>query len=243
MGMNAECHPPDDFLVRTGWIGQGLPIVHCEVDPGQFSDGLYERYGIFLPPGVAAATRKRRLDFLAGRLAARQSLRAHGREDWQLGIRPGRDPDWPPGITGSLSHCQNNALAVSATTSRVRGMGVDIEALAGTQALEAIRKTVATKAEFCCLRDEGAIRDPLIAATLLFSAKESLFKSVHPLTGEIFGFGAVQTIRCHSGHRLLVLEFKKSIGGLFHPGDFVEVRWHRLGDFIITVCELPQLSG
>ncbi|SUH17063.1 phosphopantetheinyltransferase component of enterobactin synthase multienzyme complex [Salmonella enterica subsp. enterica] len=71
---------------------------------------------------LRSAGRKRKAEHLAGRIAAVHALR-------EVGVRavPGigdkRQPLWPDGLFGSISHCATTALAV---ISRQR-VGIDIE--------------------------------------------------------------------------------------------------------------------
>lgn len=146
-----------------------------------------------LAPGMEGAVPKRQLEYVAGRLAAREALRRLGRPgtDW-LGRGEDRAPVWPEGLVGSITHTRGFAWAVAAPRPGRRGLGTDLEALIAPRSMEAIRKLV--------LRDEER-RDfrasPLgerAMLTLIFGAKECLFKCLYPTVLRFFGFEAARLL-------------------------------------------------
>lgn len=64
----------------------------------------------------------------------------------------------------------------------------------------AVRDAVATPAEL--LRASKAGLDALLALTLVFSAKEAIFKCLHPAVGRIFGFADVQILAVDCASRM-----------------------------------------
>ncbi|CAL9655758.1 hypothetical protein SUDANB108_06801 [Streptomyces sp. enrichment culture] len=72
-----------------------------------------------MPPG-------RRLEFLAGRRAARRALRAVGLECGEI-PRAGRLPVFPPGRAASISHSAGIAVAVAGAPGRDLPLGCDLE--------------------------------------------------------------------------------------------------------------------
>ena len=77
---------------------------------------------------VANFAEKRRQEFRAGRCCARRALAELGVEACAIPSGPDRAPDWPDGIVGSISHCEDHAVAVVARQDACRGIGVDLEA-------------------------------------------------------------------------------------------------------------------
>jgi len=79
---------------------------------------------------VATATAARRREFLAGRRCAHAALRAIGcDEGLAVGRGVMREPLWPAGVVGSISHAGGLAGAVAARTADAWGLGLDIELL------------------------------------------------------------------------------------------------------------------
>jgi 4'-phosphopantetheinyl transferase EntD len=102
-----------------------------------------------------------------------------------IGRTDTRQPRWPEGAVGSITHSHEHAVAAAALRQHYRGLGVDLE----RQRLpsDALLERVARPAELAVLRPlDPAQRS--IAFTALFAAKESVYKAVNPITGIYLGF-------------------------------------------------------
>jgi len=154
--------------------------------PSLAFNGLYVReasssdYASELHPIEERAVRRRGLserrmqEFRAGRACARDLLEALGHRRYGLLKGSNGEPLWPTGIVGSITHCSGYCAAVAASSSVFSGLGVDAEALSEENA--DLLHTVATKPE---LEDLGRISiNPAHLATLIFSAKESIYKAI-----------------------------------------------------------------
>ena len=73
---------------------------------------------------VAAAAPERRAQFTRGRLCARSALSQLGVDDFALLAGESREPIWPAGIVGSLSHCDSYSVASVARASRIAAVGL-----------------------------------------------------------------------------------------------------------------------
>ncbi len=153
----------------------------------------------------SASVQRRKDEFLAGRRAAYSALRKSGFQDQHNGpvdeshliqvIRQNADrsPGWPAGYVGSISHSHNWVMAVAAKASDYRSLGVDSEAIVGSAQAELLRRDMGQAAEWDLLSSVGL---PMpIAFTLLFSAKESFYKSWYPLHTRFLNFDDV--VACH----------------------------------------------
>jgi 4'-phosphopantetheinyl transferase EntD len=135
--------------------------------------------GILSPRAVSA----RRLLFALGRAAARDALRELGREDVGIGRGDGGEPLWPGGIVGAISHSPEVAVAVVGRRTDYAGLGVDVE--------ESARGPIARAARLVCRPNEMVWTDPESGTqrlTMLFSAKEAVFKALYPIQQVWFGF-------------------------------------------------------
>lgn len=123
---------------------------------------------------------------------SRQAATAHEPRSpaWGLGSieipsGPDRAPVWPPGVVGSISHCENLAVAAVAARGAVLGLGVDCEVR-----LRVSRDLSPTTDE----RDGAGL--PVDPAgewlTAVFSAKEAVYKAVYPTMRRVIGFHAVR---------------------------------------------------
>jgi 4'-phosphopantetheinyl transferase EntD len=140
---------------------------------------------------VERAVPKRIQEFAAGRQCARRALAELGLGDVPITVAHDRQPVWPPGVVGSITHTAGLCAAVVAESTRVKALGLDTE------------RSGAVKPELwqtICVADESAWISALApseraaAVTLLFSAKEAFYKCQYPLVGERLGFGDVCVI-------------------------------------------------
>ena len=128
-------------------------------------------------------------DFYAGRLCAHLALAQLGVTDFDLLAGPDRQPLWPAGFTGSITHTEGFSAAVVARCCRVVGLGIDVERISAVH--PDLWPTISSPGELERLRSLPA-GVQLIAAALIFVAKEAFFKCQYPLAGERFDFGEVQ---------------------------------------------------
>lgn len=135
------------------------------------------------------AVEKRRREFLMGRTAARLALQ-------ELGIAPPpaimrgerREPLWPQGIVGSITHAGDYAVAAVAREANVLSIGIDIEKVKQRHVTE-IGRTIADADEQRWIQQDP---NAIVQRTLLiFSAKESVFKALYPLCQVFLDYSAV----------------------------------------------------
>ena len=138
---------------------------------------------------VARAVDKRVHEFAAGRICARRLLRMFGVNDFALRVGEDRQPLWPDGLAGSITHTTGFCAAVVAQRSDMSALGIDSE-LAGSVKSE-LWNSICTPSEVGWLQSlpDG---QQACAATLLFSAKEAFYKCQYPLTGQWLGFHDVR---------------------------------------------------
>ncbi|MEV4432753.1 4'-phosphopantetheinyl transferase superfamily protein [Streptomyces sp. NPDC049555] len=136
---------------------------------------------------VARAVDKRVREFTTVRLCARSALAELGVTPSPILPGPKGAPIWPDGVVGSMTHCDGYRAAAVARRTRVASVGIDAEPHAPLPA--GVEKLVA-------LPEERRILDRLTAShpdvawdRLLFSAKESTYKTWFPLTGRWLDFG------------------------------------------------------
>lgn len=161
---------------------------------------------------LAGAGDKRRRDYAAGRLCARQALAQLGQRTATIPVQPDGAPQWPRGITGSISHCDGYIAAAVARKGRLLSIGLDIERIEGLDG--SLTSEICTPNESIWLRNLPEARR-MRALALLFSAKEALYKCQHPLTGRWIEFGEV-ALRPH-GERIVVEN---------SPPELSEWSWH-----------------
>lgn len=154
-------------------MGPHVVLCACEITD---SDDLYPSESV----AIANAVPKRRAEFAAGRRAARQALADIGHGGADLPVGPDRAPVWPHGTTGSITHDGGWALAAVADTARVTSVGIDLTEAAPLP--EGVREQV--------LRHEEEAALDELSARAVFSAKETIYKTLAPSVGQVFGFAA-----------------------------------------------------
>ena len=126
----------------------------------------------------------RRQEFALGRACARHALAELGVCGVPVLRGAGREPRWPDGVIGSLTHTDGFCAAVAVRRGALLGLGLDAES--GPLSARAARRVLSD--------DERAQLTALSAPrgrdfeTLAFSAKESVFKALFPLSGVRLGF-------------------------------------------------------
>lgn len=133
-----------------------------------------EGQAIAVHPGesvhVAGSAEKRRRDFALGRACAHTALAGLGHAEVMIAKGEDGAPLWPPGIAGSITHTQGYAAALVGES--FAGIGIDAERVGGVGRDLWPRLFSAAEQESL-----HAHPDPLLAATLFFSAKEASYKA------------------------------------------------------------------
>lgn len=172
-----------------------------------FAPEAFERTGIDFPDSVRRSVHKRQAEFFFGRFAARDALNWSKLADAHVSIGVQGEPIWPPGAAGSITHTKGLAMATAiAMDSGTRGVGIDVEHVLDEQACQAVSSSVVDPEELDYLR--GITDLPLSSVlTLVFSAKESLYKGAHSSVRRLFDFSAarVSALDAHDGHVALTL--------------------------------------
>ena len=149
----------------------------------------------------------------AARLAARELLAQEGYPEWSLPRKHGDAPDWPTGLTGSISHSDEFAAAAIARRGPVECIGIDIEPAEPLPA--GLRETVVVAG------DVAGSYPVEIVDRIIFCAKEASYKAVYPIDRRFLEFnemivdldrGTAKTcydrrirFSVHVDHRIVVL--------------------------------------
>ena len=122
-------------------------------------------------------------DFAMGRTCARQALRRLGLPEATILRGPRREPKWPPGVVGSITHCRGYCAAAVALQHDVLTVGIDAEPDA--ELPHGVLDEIALEEEQAWVAHAP---DAMHWDRVLFSAKESVYKAWFPLTGQWLGF-------------------------------------------------------
>lgn len=136
---------------------------------------------------IARAVDKRRREFTTARACARSALQRLGIEPAPIVRGKGGAPRWPDGVVGSITHCSGYRACAVAFSRHMTSIGIDAEP--NEEAPDGVIGTVTDHAERAHLADLAAADTGISWDRLLFSAKESVYKTWFPLTGRWLGFG------------------------------------------------------
>lgn len=161
-------------------------ILFDKDDPGELGDRFP---GVVLPLSLAGAVRKRQIEFLAGRYCARHALRrcAPEHEASVVASGPFREPLWPAGIVGSITHTGGIASAAVARRVHARSIGLDAEPIVDPRAVASLLESIVRTGELAPITLATGW-SAAIALTAVFSAKEALFKCLFPEVRRYFDF-------------------------------------------------------
>jgi len=151
-------------------------------DPRDATLGLLPAETACIPRAVPT----RRASFAAGRRAARAAMDTLGLSPAAIPQGPTGAPRWPPGITGTITHCDTACLAAVMRTEGRATLGIDLEP--ATPLDTDLISIICTKAEQRWLATQPS---PGLAAKRIFCAKEAIYKAQFPITGQVIGFDAV----------------------------------------------------
>ncbi|MGQ0719299.1 MAG: 4'-phosphopantetheinyl transferase family protein [Pseudonocardiales bacterium] len=186
---------------------------------------------------ISRAVEKRRREFRTVRHCARQALR-------ELGLPPAavlsgehREPLWPPGVVGSMTHCAGYRAAAVARSRDLLTVGIDAEP---HQPLPPdVLAAIALADEQVRIADLAAAHGASHWDRVLFCAKEAVYKAWFPLMRRWLGFhDAAVTIDPTEGTfsaRLLVRG--PCVAG--HALTEFEGRWLVSDNLVITAIAVP----
>jgi 4'-phosphopantetheinyl transferase EntD len=220
--------PADVQALFPGDVAVGLR----HADDGRPAALLSEEESLVGPLAVTS----RREDVARGRAAARDALAVLGHAAAAIGRGPSREPLWPPGIVGSITHSGGVAIAVVAPADRYRGVGIDFEARGARLSPEAAR-IVASTNERAWINAAPNADAATTRRILLFAAKEAIFKALFPIERVWLDFGHVELVSRDP------LDFdaclRKPAAGDLPAGTVVTVRCAVLAECVLAACSVP----
>jgi enterobactin synthetase component D / holo-[acyl-carrier protein] synthase len=132
---------------------------------------------------IGWAVESRMREFTTARCCARRALCILGLPAIPILRGPQREPLWPSGVVGSITHCNGYRAAAVAMQFDMLTVGIDAEI--HDDLPSGILEQVCVEQERDWL---AGVPGGLHWDRLLFSAKESVYKAWFPLTGRWLGF-------------------------------------------------------
>jgi enterobactin synthetase component D len=151
-----------------------------------------------------------RSEHLAGRQCAAMALAGAGAPSSEVGTSADGSPIWPAGFVGSITHIRGFASACVSALGELAGVGIDTEEVLDRAARAEIRDAVATPNELARLQSNSAL-DENSLVTLLFSAKESVYKCLAPITNDFLEFHDVEVLEVDLASGAFEARIKKKL--------------------------------
>lgn len=207
---------------------------------------------------IARAAVLRRREFVTGRACARAALAELGVDPVGIPRGAGGAPSWPDGAVGSLTHCAGFRAAAVGRAREWRSLGIDAEPCAALpEEVVALISSAAERRALPTSRAGGRRGDPVDGGsaghsgdhhgarpcdipweTILFSAKEAVYKAWYPLAGRFLDYPDVHLVVEADGSfaaRLLVPG--EVVGGALL--DRFAGRWMVEDGLVLTAVTVP----
>jgi enterobactin synthetase component D len=180
---------------------------------------------VALPGELARAVPMRKLHFRAGRFCALQALRGLDPRSAAASLpRTARGvPAWPAGRTGSITHTDGFVSAAVARSSDVTAIGIDTERVMTAARASQVAAVVASSSELTDVRRAGC--DRLEALTLVFSAKETVFKCLYGTVERFFDFHDVRIAEADARAGTFIARVVNALSSAFPAGTTFEGRF------------------
>ncbi len=184
---------------------------------------------------VVRAVEKRRREFGAGRACARRALAVLGLPVGPILSGGDREPLWPAGVTGSITHCAGYCAAAVGWRREVGSIGIDAEVYGPLP--DGVEGMVCTEAERAWIRGMG---DRGVEwGMVVFSAKESVYKAWYPIARRWLGFEEAE-LAIDPGTRTFTARLAvRAADALGDAGSGVRGRFAVVGSRVATCAVIP----
>jgi len=174
---------------------------------------------------IKKAVPKRVYEFSAGRMCARKCLSYYGVEDVEILRGEFGEPLWPEGYSGSITHHDNVAIAVTTQTNTGACIGIDL-----VSKLESLDDTDLIT---CCeeLKLFENLNHDVDPGILVFSIKESVIKICSPLLQQFIDFQEIK-LACSDKGNLFV--------SMTQLNQLIKIRWFTDSDLIFCIATLDK---
>ena len=186
-----------------------------------YKDELYQSLGIQFPSHLNRAVAKRKAEYLCGRFLAALALEQVVGCRHHIGSGEHRQPLWPSGVTGSISHTSDVAACLLSASTAVC-LGIDIENVLSQQTADNVAGGVICDSERALLKATDAAF--ALCLTAVFSAKETVFKALYPRVGFYFDFNAALVTELDFSQGTVALELTRDLGPVHRAKDRFQVR-------------------
>lgn len=190
---------------------------------------------LILPIKIEKFHPNRKKEFVLGRLAAYKAyLELTGKKLLTLESADDRSPIWPDDVVGSITHNDDFVCVCVSLKSNLRSIGIDIEEQGRTK----IELSTHIRSVKDLLKHESFTDTELL--TLIFSAKESLYKMLNPLVKKFFGFESAYISEINPIEQSFKIHLDTHLNDEFSIKAHSEFKGHytTVGNSILTKLEI-----
>jgi enterobactin synthetase component D len=164
-----------------------------------------------LPNALRRAVLKRQVEFLAGRVCAQRAIRRlTGRTHAIIPLQSDRSPVWPADVVGAITHTAGYAAVLVAPSTMYHGIGIDCACVLSPDKLP-LHKYICIPNELEGLLARYSTWSPAELLTLIFSAKESLYKCLYPQVRIFFAFHAAHVTAIDIERHTFTIQLEKDV--------------------------------
>ncbi|MDB2384256.1 4'-phosphopantetheinyl transferase superfamily protein [Endozoicomonas sp.] len=226
----------DKIFYALNDLPESLALTSFCYESAPSSIYFFQSEGLSLPSNLTTARTKRQAEYLAGRYCAGIGLKRLGADNFEVKASRDRSPVWPENYTGSISHSQGFAMAVTGEKARYRSIGVDIEKIVSESRAERLSNTVLTDSD-CELRSTLGLPIHWFF-TLVFSAKESLYKLLHPELKRSMGFESACLSLLNTEQKTFTLTLTSGLSAEWQEGSHFTGNYFEIDGYLVTVLYL-----
>lgn len=211
-----------------------LSVHTCQYDLSFYSADLFRQLNIFLPDWIFEMATKRQAEYLAGRYNASLALKHLGMGDCDILRSNDRSPIWPSNVLGSITHTHAKTFTAAAYCADYKYLGIDYEKIIDLKTAEEIQSFIINENEEW-IRHTSNFAQVL---TILFSAKESLYKALYPYVGHFFDFSAASIVDGFNEDQSFELKLNYSLNNKLAKDDRFRVWFKEESNHILTLIAM-----
>ncbi|MBQ4859997.1 4'-phosphopantetheinyl transferase superfamily protein [Pseudoalteromonas sp. MMG007] len=230
----------DSFVLQCSvWRTEqpDLIISGVQFSAERFTQSLFQEYAIVQNINLDQAVIKRKAEYLAGRYCAKQALKQHFGENQAICDIPSgkhREPIWPTGVLGSITHTNTYALCAIGDIESLNGIGIDMEEILETNNAKELAQQIHDQQELKLLTLNNI---PInFSTTLIFSAKESIFKALYNNVSGYFGFEVARLSKVDTARQSLTFCLDKNFCDKYRLVSHVDCTYFLFENKVLTLC-------
>lgn len=220
-------------------LHRSLSLYITSFNLAEYQPELFQQWQITLPPEIKRSVVKRQAEYLASRYLVYRAAESQGIKPFELKSDPDRVPLWPAALQGSLSHCDGYAV-IALTSAKNLIPGVDIERYMADKLAHELQHQIMTPAESDLISQFPLPFSRLV--TLIFSAKESLYKALFPTHRQFMDFHSAEVCQLDLNAGVLQLRLTQDTGPVLKQDQRFEVMFCLQPETILTLLAIRNGS-